>query len=120
VVSRDTRSYEYELHLAQETWVCAYFHQSIPAPPKIAVRNHADRVAKLGLDVGRNGNHQPDDLLFDCRHLCFGESVVAILILLLRERMVKPCRGKGALTVQVRLTKFLKNRALAKRVVDWN
>ena len=97
----------------------AYINKSFPALPKVAVRYDTNGVPKLGLDPGRRGGHEPNELLLNSTHLAAGELVVSIFVLQPHQlRFPGPRRGLwGRRTVQLRLMRFLKHRALASRVV---
>jgi hypothetical protein len=58
-----------------------YVNQGVPPLPEVAICYDADGIAELGLEVGRDGDHETDDLLFDGSHLVLRQPVVPIFIL---------------------------------------
>ncbi len=56
-------------------------NKGVPSSPEIAVGNDTNGVAQLILDIGRNIDHQADELLLDGDHLLLWKLVISILIL---------------------------------------
>lgn len=54
--------------------------ERVPSFPEVAVGNDAHGLAELGLDGGRAGDHERDELALDGENFVGGELVVAVFI----------------------------------------
>lgn len=57
-----------------------YVNKSIPSLPEVTVGDHADSLAQLSLDRGRDRDHQIDQLTLDCFHLILRQFPLSIFI----------------------------------------
>lgn len=90
--------------------------KSIPSLPKIAISYDTDGFPQLALDHRRDSYHEPNELALDRNNFVLRKLVTSIFVL--RKDQQRPNTPiDGLFTVQFRLMKFLKNRALDKRVV---
>lgn len=95
-----------------------YINKSIPSLKEVALRNDADSLSQLHLEVRWDRDHESDDLTLDGQHIGLRQLVSSVFILV--SAIVSAicvasslCR---TLTVQFLKMKFLKYRAPARRV----
>jgi hypothetical protein len=60
--------------------MATYINKSVPSLPEITIGDHADSLAQLTLNRGRDRDHQVDQLALDCFHFILRQLPVSIFV----------------------------------------